>query len=156
MMIRLFYACAVLAAFGALALAPAAAQVTINENERLHFGRWVVTNNQSNHNIIINSNGSYSHSPSLIMLETPRAGEYFVSGLTSFAVINNVHVTQTSPMSGPGGQSFMLDNFDVICPNADFDGNTVLTLGARATLSGNAAPYANGNYAGQLTVAIDY
>lgn len=153
MMLRIWAFYAVLAV---LCASPAAAQVTITEDIRLDFGRWVITNNNSSHNITVNANGSYSHSPSLVMLQTPRAGEYDVAGLPDFANINNVTVTQSSPMSGPGGQTFAMNNFDVICPDPGFGGTTRLTLGARAVLSGNTAPYGNGLYTGNLLVTIHY
>lgn len=149
---RLFHLWIFIALLGA---APAAAQ-TITEDTPFYFGRWVITDNTSNHTITVDANGSYSHSPELIPLLNPQPGTYIVTGLPSFAVINNVMITPASTITGPGGQVFTMDNFTFICPNANFDGETNLTIGARARMSGNGQPYANGAYQGQLNVVIDF
>lgn len=129
---------------------------TITEDTPFDFGRWVITDNSAQHTITVNANGSYSNSPELLPLTSPQPGIYTVTGLPSFATINNVMISMVSPVSGPGGQVFTMDNFTYICPNANFDGETDLTIGARARMSGNNQPYANGAYQGQLNVVIDY
>lgn len=143
-------------ALAALCLAGPAAAQSITEDTPFDFGRWVITNNSSQHTITVQTNGSYSNSPELIPLTNPQPGVYTVTGLPSFATINNVMISPVSPVSGPGGQSFIMDNFTFICPNANFDGETNLTIGARARMSGNGQPYANGAYQGQLNVVIDF
>lgn len=154
---RLYYlviAAMTLAAFAGMGAGSARAQ-TITETQRLDFGEWVVTSNAANYFVLINANGTRNNSPEMVELRPAQVGEYQVEGLPAFAVISSVSVVMTQPMSGPPGQNFTMDNFTTIAPNADFNGDTTITLGARAVTSGNTGPYGDGLFTGELTLEIN-
>lgn len=148
------FALALLAALTIAGAAPAQAQ-TITESQRLNFGEWGVTSNAGNYFVSITAGGATSHSPQLIELTPPQVGMYNVSGLPAFAAIASVTVLMTQTLAGPPGQTFTMDNFTTIAPNADGGGNTTITLGARAVTSGNMASYGEGLFTGELTLEIN-
>jgi hypothetical protein len=127
-----------------------------NETQRLDFGLWLVTSNSSNYNITLQANGSYSNSPQLFMLDTPRVGIYQITGLPPFQVIGSVTVVMSQALEFGASQSFTMDNFQTIIPNANGAGETTLRLGARARTSGTGLPYADATYAGILDVTINF
>jgi hypothetical protein len=141
-----------LAVFTVMGAAPAWSQIT--ESQRLNFGEWLVTNNNASHSVTVETNGTYSNSPSLVMLTPPQQGIYQVQGLPNGAVINSVTVLMTQPMEGPGSEDFVMDNFTTVAPNP-VGGNTTITLGARARTSGNGNSYGDGSYTGELTLEIN-
>lgn len=139
---------------GFIASIPARADIT--ENQALYFGEWVITDNDGVHSITVNTDGSYGNSPELIVITPPEEGIYDVDGLPPNAVINGVTVLMTDPLRLGGGETFSMDNFDTIAPDADPAGETTVTLGARARTSGNGAGYADGRYNGTLTIELHY
>lgn len=132
---------------------PACADIAVLQE--LDFGTWVVTNNAAPRNVTVATDGSYSNSAQMIMLNPPQEGVYQIDGLPPGGVIINVTVTMTQAMQF-GGQSFTLDNFDVVAPDPDGNGETVLTLGARASTSGGGIGYPDGTYNGQLLIDINF
>lgn len=150
--IRLFCVCALT---GVLILCnPLPALADINELQPLNLGRWVVTRNTSQFHITVNTDGSYSNSTQLIMIEPPQQGIYQVTDLPPFTPISSVSFTLVAPMSY-GGQSVTLDNFQYLIPTTDGAGETQLTVGMRARTSGNSQGYEDGQYSGTLEVDIN-
>jgi len=137
-------------------LVTSTALADITENRALYFGEWMVTDNDAQHSITVNTDGTYSSSPELIMITPPEEGLYDVDGLLPGTIINGVTVLMTDPLRLGGGQTFTMDNFDTIAPDADINGETTVTLGARARTSGNGLNYADGRYDGTLTIELHY
>lgn len=127
-----------------------------NETQRLNFGTWLITSNASSYSITLQANGAYSNSPQLVMLNTPTVGIYEISGLPPFQVIGSVTVVMTQALELGGSESFTMDNFQTIIPNANAAGETTLRLGARARTSSTGIPYDDGLYAGTLDVTINF
>lgn len=151
--IRPFCVCALT---GVLILCnPLPALADINELQPLNLGRWVVTRNTSQFHITVNTDGSYSNSTQLIMIEPPQQGIYQVTDLPPFTPISSVTVSVFTPLAGDG-QSFTLDNFQAIAPPAtDGAGETTITLGLRARTSGNGNGYSDTTYNGTLQIDIN-
>lgn len=134
----------------------ASAQV-INEDQELHFGRWVVTNDSSPRTITLQANGTYSNSPELFMLEPPMVGVYEISGLTPGATVSSIVVTQIGRLNAGNSKDFALDNFDVVTPPVvNPSGVLHMTLGARATTSGTGGSYPDATYTGLLNVIVNF
>ncbi len=131
-----------------------AAMADMSEMQPLNFGRWIVIENNTPSQVTVQTNGSYSNSPQLIMLEPPQQGIYQVTDLPPFAQIIGIDVTMVQPMQGGVGEEFTLDNFQVISPNADGAGMTTLTLGGRAQTSGSGNNYEDSTYNGTLEIDI--
>lgn len=144
------FICAALLSSGAVF-----AQTELFETQALEFGEWVITDNSTSHSITVETDGSYTHSPDLIMLDPPQQGIYQITGLPNNAIINSVTVIMTQPLEGGGSESFTMDDFDAIAPNADVNGETVVTLGATAYTSGNNNAYGDGDYSGELSLQIN-
>jgi hypothetical protein len=145
------YACAVI--LSQIAVFPAYADV--NELQPLDFGRWIITANNAQHSIILNTNGSYSSSPALVMLDPPSEGIYQITELPAFAEIISVDVTMTQSLQGGGSEDFTLQDFQVIAPDADGAGETTITLGATARTSGSGNDYDDSVYNGTLELDIN-
>lgn len=130
------------------------AHADLNELQPLNFGRWIITENDASYEIVVQTNGNYANSPQLIMLSPPQQGIYQITELPSYAEILAVNITLVQSMEGAGSEDFTLDNFQVLCPNADEGGTTTLTLGARARTSGSGGNYEDSTYNGTLNIDI--
>lgn len=149
---RLF--CMGMVAVASVFFSSAPARADINELQPLNLGRWVVTRNNTQYHITVNTDGSYSNSSQLIMLDPPQPGIYQINDLTPSSPINSVTATVLTPLSGDG-QSFALDNFQVLAPPAtDGAGEATVTLGLRARTSGNGQGYSDTTYNGTLQIDI--
>mgnify|MGYP000527742782 CR=1 FL=1 len=120
----------------------------------LHFGEFVITDNNSVHGITVNIDGSVSHSGAVIEINAPRPGIYQIDGLPPNNVIN-VIVSQDQPMVG-NSNSFNLTNFQESHTNSNAGGITDITIGATAETSGNGQPYVDQNYSGQVRIQISF
>ena len=134
----------------------APAQADITELQKLRFGTWSITNNNSPHSITVAPNGSYNKSSSaLIMISPPQPGLYRVTGLPPFTAVGSVNITMNQPMQSGVGPNFILENFTTAIPNTDAAGDTTLTLGATAKTSGTSQGYGDDTYAGELHIEIN-
>jgi len=127
----------------------------ITEVQQLSFGKWAVTNNKAVQSITLGTNGNYTNSPSLIMIDPPTVGIYEIDGLPPFTNFPGVQVTVTQSMTGVGGAYFNVDSFSIQIPSTDGDGKTTLTLGATAKTSGNGQGYADERYEGELNIDLN-
>lgn len=125
--------------------------------QALNFGEWVVTNNNSAQTATVQTNGSYSNSPAMILLAPPEPGIYLISGLPANMNIQSVDVTMLTPMQSMG-QSFTVDNFttQLSSSNTGPSGETTLTLGARARSSANGNPYPDTTYTGDIMIVLNF
>ncbi len=87
----------------------------------------------------------------------PTRGEYSVTGAPP-----NAAYTITLPMSvnvmGPGGVSFILDNFEVSpsLHTTNASGEDTFYIGARLQTQGGGQVYQDGNYDGAVTVTLAF
>jgi len=139
-------------AFG-LALSSAPAKANITEVQPLRFGEWIVANNDTEQTVTINTDGSYTNSAGLIMIQNPQHGIYRIDSLPPFAIIMGFDIVMTEPMTGLSN-SFTMDNFQTSADPVDGNGETTLRLGATARSSGDGQPYPDATYNGELTIDI--
>lgn len=133
--------------------APAAAQ-GFNVAQPLSFGQFALTAPSYEQTIIINLNGTYSHSPGFLMMTPPVPGHYVITGLPASIPVLGVQITQNLSMSRPDSASLTMDNFQVIHDPAT-DGGGMLNISIGATLrSQPGGKYRDGYYAGELNVEI--
>lgn len=143
-----FYACAVMAS------AAHADPVTI---QKLNFGRLLLKKNNSAQNITLNTDGSYTTTSEIIVLEAPEVGIYQIDGLNPNATISSVTVNVTSPLQcGCSSEQYFLDNFNVIAPPTNGAGVTTVTIGGRARTLGNGNAYGSGLYEGEISLSFNY
>jgi hypothetical protein len=141
--------CIALTAYGR----PACAD--INEVQKLSFGKWAVTNNNSIRTITLGTDGNYTNSPSMVMINPPQVGIYNIDGLPPGTSFPSVNVTMTQQMRGAGGPAFTVDNFTTLIPATNGAGETTLTLGATAKTSGNGQGYPDDTYEGELNIDLN-
>lgn len=132
----------------------AEAQVVFNEVTPLDFGKWIILGNSSSYNVVVNTNNSYSNSPQIIMLETPEAGVYDITGLPPNTVLS-VTATMVTPLT-LGGSELELDNFSIVAPDSNGAGETTILLGGRARTSGSGTGLTAGSYTGEVEIEINY
>ncbi|PZQ48272.1 MAG: hypothetical protein DI551_01935 [Micavibrio aeruginosavorus] len=130
------------------------AQAGVIETQKLYFGKWVITDNQSVHSITVETDGSYNNSPELIMIEEPQQGIYQMTELPDGVTVNDVTVSMQEPLQGMGGEDFTMDNFQVLYSPTVVDQEITVTLGARAQTSGDGNNYGDGIHTGQLLIEI--
>jgi len=133
-----------------------AAHAAVLVLQELHFGEWLIKNNIGFQTVTVNTDGSYSSTPDMIMLSPPTQGIYVIDGLNPSSVITSVNVTMLTPMSNGSGEDFTTDSFTTISPDTDAGGQTTITLGARARSSGNSLPYTDGVHTGTLQIVINF
>lgn len=129
------------------------ASADIYEIQPMTFGNWVVTNNTASHYVSVATDGSYNHSPELVMLEPPSQGIYEIDELPDGFVVNDVTVSVRDPLSYES-RGFLMDDFQVIYSPAVVDGVIGVTLGGRARTTGDGYNYGDGVYRGVLTIEI--
>lgn len=135
--------------------APGPGRTASFQIDPLYFGSWVMTNNAAPHSVIVNTDGSYSHDPALYLLEPPRPGVYRITELPVSSTINSVNVSIIQDLRA-GGYQFDMDNFDVLAPDTDGDGETIITIGAEASTSGSGTLYPDAVFTGQLLVVLNF
>lgn len=134
----------------------ASARADMTELQPMNLGRWVITKNDTNYSIIINTDGSYSNASQLLMLEPPQPGIYRIEDLPKSTPIASVTATVFDPLDG-SGQSFLLDNFQVLAPaSTNGDGEATVTVGLRVRTSGNGQGYSDNVYNGALQLDIHF
>lgn len=124
--------------------------------QELHFGEWLIKNNIGFQTVTVNTDGSYSNTPDMIMLSPPTEGIYVIDGLNPSSVITSVDVTMLTPTSSGSGEDFTVDSFTTLSPDTDAGGQTTITLGARIRSSGNGLPYTDGVHTGTLQIDINF
>lgn len=136
--------------------APAHA-ATATVTQALNFGKWFITSNAGDYTVTINTDGSHSHAPELVMISPPQKGIYDIGGLAISTAITSIVVTQTQALTTGGGEILNMDSFQVdALPATDGAGHLALTLGATAHTSGGGGGYGNNIYTGQLDIQINY
>lgn len=119
---------------------PIKAQI-ITTIQDINFGEAVIFENDTQYEILVNANGSYSSDPQFSFVDFPQRGEYFVSGLPNNVLILNINVTVDQQLQGLG-EDFIIDNFDIDAPtNASPSGDLTIFLGARLRTTGSGISY---------------
>ncbi len=131
-----------------------AAKADITLVQKLRFGEVVITNNNNQHSITINTDGSFSHAGSIININDPQPGIYQIEDLVPNSIIQ-ITATQSQPLSA-GGNFFTLKDFQIVHSNSDASGLANITLGATAQTSGNSASYDSRTYNGTIQIQINY
>jgi hypothetical protein len=134
----------------------ALAQVVMTETQKLHFGKWYFSGDNSPVTISVDTNGVMNvNSPDITMFTAPRPGVYTITGLPANAMINGVNIiVSESPNMGAG--TFTVQNFTTSIPDADSNGRTILRIGAELVTAGGGNGYLGGMYNGSIDIEIDY
>jgi hypothetical protein len=120
--------------------------------QALDFGRWLVPGNSEVRGVQLRANGTYTPINGLVMLEPPKQGVYLFTELPNTPIVS-VTAVMVSSMQRGGGPAFTLSDFDVeFTPITN--GETTISVGARASTSGNQQMYSNGAYIGELLIEL--
>lgn len=147
----------VMAAFACSGVCPApAAAQTVQEEEPLAFGTFVVPSNAAVSTLTVPLSGSISTTGSIIALTQGTPGRYRVGGLPGSAIVD-IDVT-AAPLFGasvPLSQFFQIAAFDhppTIITNAA--GTATFRLGATLSTSGSGVPYTESTYTGTIDITV--
>ena len=132
------------------------AQAAVLVLQELNFGEWLIKTNVGVQSVTVQTDGSYSNTPDMIMLLPPTEGIYVIDGLNPSSVITSVNVTMLTPLTNGSGEDFTVDTFTTISPDTDAGGQTTITLGARARSSANGLPYTDGVHTGTVQIVINF
>lgn len=140
--------------FSGLCAVPVRADVTTIQP--LNFGEFIVRNNDVQHTLTVNPNGTYMFSPGFVEIVQPQPGIYDIDGLPLNMAIASVVVTQLQPLTG-AGNSFDMNTFQVTYPpSTDGAGVARFTIGATVETTGSGVAYPNLTYTGDLQIQINF
>ena len=148
-------------AFGFLLLAFAFGQdalaQTISTTQALSWGEVVLTDNNAQREIVIATDGNFTHDPEYRFVTDPDVGIYQLTGDLPNRPISSVTVTVLTQMQG-GGQQFTMDNFTVQHPaQTDGSGEALITVGGRVLSSGDGTPYNTSQpFSASLRLSVNY
>jgi hypothetical protein len=124
----------------------------------MYFGSWMLTSNIAAYTVIVDPDGSVSHSPELIELAAPTVGVYDITGLEPNTTISDITVTQVTPMQrGGGGEIWTVDDLvaEPDSPTVDGAGNVRVRIGGTASTSGNGNLYHDDTYEGEINLFFE-
>lgn len=123
----------------------------------MSFGTAVVGNNDSQHEIIINTDGTYSADPAFSIIIPPNEGRYLLTLGTPNALVTNINVNVDQQMNGVG-EDFIIDNFTFSNPpQLSLAGDLNIEIGARLRTTGSGTNYSPANsFASIMTLDIIY
>lgn len=146
--------------FGALSLVvvkPLWADIFFEQE--LSFGRFAISDNASVHRLTIAPTGATTHD---VAIKPILDGRQAVIRVTDFPPFSPVSIsipdtTLTRNNSGVGN-SFTISNFTFSPDNliSDANGEVVFELGATIATSGNGQMYTDDDYAGEMSVTVNY
>lgn len=131
---------------------------TVTTVQALDFGEWLSYGNDGEHEITVNSDGSYSaDGAGFVIISAPQRGIYDIENdFTPGAPVASVVISQIAALTYAGG-TFHMDAFQET-HSANVDGNGVVRVmvGGTANTSGNSSPYIDGTYNGTLQIQINF
>ncbi len=136
---------------------PQASAQTITTTQNLNFGEGVVTDNDAQHVIMLQFDGTLTNDPEFLFVTVPQEGIYQLAGTAPLTAISSVVVTVDQQVLGPG-QDFTIDNFDIDAPaTTDGSGEATIRIGARLRTSGTSINYTpSALFNGQFTITVNY
>jgi len=140
-----------------LSLLPFEAIAGVTVVQALSFGSWISKNNNVQHDITVNTNGTYTFdSAGFIELVAPQEGVFDLDGLPVSTAIASVVVTQTIPLSA-SGENFQMVSLQESHPGSTSAGGVAqITVGGTARTSGSTISYGDATYNGQLQIQINF
>lgn len=121
----------------------------------LRFGTWYIPGNNAVYSVDIQTDGSYSNSPQLTMIEPPTEGIFDIGDLPVNTAINSLDVTENTPLEF-SGSVFDMDDFETASSGVtDSNGRVTVTVGATASTTGGGGSYPSGEYTGSLDLNFD-
>jgi len=143
----------------ALLPATARAQDRYRVDQDLSFGKFGITRNNADYDIVVDINGNYTADPGYVMTAPyPTNAEIFLDMLTP-SVPFYVHLDNTTlSVNGSGNPPLLyLRDFTTNGPFVTTPGGTLTVLiGATLRTSGDMTPYETGPYTGTLDITFDY
>lgn len=132
------------------------ARSEIKQIRPMGFGSFIVLNNANEHLVTLSPEGSVKYPDEIIPTdEKPVPALYEVSILPPYAPIS-VDVPNTILTSSAQDNSFALTDFDIIAPNSDKFGKSLLKIGATLKTSGNGEAYNEDVYKGTMEITVNY
>ncbi len=121
------------------------------------FGSWVVKNNDAQHEITINTNGSYTFdSAGFIEISPPQQGIFDIDGMTPNTAIASVVVTQITPLTGVGVDFQMINLQETHPATTDGLGVVRVTVGGTAQTTGSGGSYIDQIFNGTVEIQINF
>lgn len=140
--------------------APAAAQTTLTEVTPFSFGRFSLTNNTAQHELIVDAaTNIVTSDPPFIIDIDPQRGEYLLEGFDPGEEITVTINDGGLTLNGGGGTevfatvNYTISPFPVI---ADGSGAVTFYVGATLRTRGDSVTYSTGDYMDDLDIQFDW
>lgn len=129
---------------------------TIIENHPLTFGKFVLSNNNAQHEIMLQQNGTFIADPSYIFFEDPQLATITVEDYAPLQpLFVTVGTTVLLPSMGGGANFSVSDSFTV--PEViitDANGSATFDVGASLTSNGNGNIHSDSRYQGTYNISV--
>lgn len=128
-------------------------------DQDLSFGKFGITRNNANYEIIVDINGNYTADPGFVMTAPyPTNAEIFLDMLTPSVPLYVDLDNSTLSVNGSGTPPLLyLRDFTTNGPFVTTPGGTLTVLiGATLRTSGDMTPYQSGPYTGTFDITFDY
>lgn len=142
-------------AFLVLFAAPVSAQ-TLTENSPLTFGQIAMTDNNSAHQIILLTNGSFTADPAYIFFTTPQLGSYTINGQAPNTDLTiNISPNPIRALGGGGPEFTLIDTFTrPAIVRTDATGDVTFEIGGTLVSNGSGGAYLDDRHEGDFLVSV--
>ena len=135
---------------------PVVGHAAVTTVQALDLGTFLMLNDDAQHEITINTNGSYSYDSGFVLIVAPQEGIFDLDGLDSLRAVSSVTASQNSPISGGTG-SFEMYDFQTSHPGVtDADGTLEVTVGMTVSSSGTGTSYSDTTRTGSIQLTVNY
>jgi hypothetical protein len=139
--------------------APGASAQTLTQDRTLTFGRFIMNNNSTQRDLVLNSNGSYTADPAYIFYaQEPVLGRYIINNQTPNAVMDvtfDLGLTSVAPLGGGGPRFTLVNPYTVpAVVTTDGGGNATFEVGATLRSDGLGGVFPSDTYAGEFSITV--
>lgn len=136
---------------------PFEAIAQVSTVQALNFGNWISKNNDSQHDITINTDGSFSFdSAGFIQISAPTEGVYDITTANINTAVTSVVVAQNDALLGAGGTINMVNFQEQHSATSDGAGVVRVIVGATARTTGNGSAYNDTTRNGSIDITINF
>lgn len=127
------------------------------ESRSLDFGKFAMRNNDAQHSIVMQPNGTQTNPPAIVSFFNGTSAIFSFTGFPpSTALLISIPDTVVSPSGA--GEVFDLINFTWTPdpPTTNASGDLTLNVGATLRTSGNSVLYEDSNYTGTYSMTFGW
>lgn len=127
------------------------------ENQQFHFGNVVVTDNSGQHNITVNTDGTYSMDAEFLEISGPQPGNYTFTSVPNNAAVLGTSYVVIQDLQSPGSEDFIIQNIVIDAPASSTGTNITFDVGGTISTSGTGIAYgADATFSGRVEITLSF